>query len=80
MTTQAYQKLIIEGIKGLPPETLVEIVDFIYFVRKRVLEPQIHEAELENVLLKAELKLLNRNEALHLEQEFEDYEQQYPQE
>lgn len=25
-----YQQLILEGIKDLPPEVLVEIVDFIY--------------------------------------------------
>lgn len=80
MTVHAYRKLIIDGIKGLPPETLAEIVDFVYFVRKRVFEPQVYEAELENVLLNAELKLLNHNEERHLEQEFEDYEQRYPQE
>ena len=31
MMTQNYQQLIIEGIKGLPPETLAEIADFIFF-------------------------------------------------
>lgn len=40
MTTQDYERLIMEGIKGLPPEILAEIADFIYFVRKRALQPQ----------------------------------------
>ena len=40
MRTQNYQQLIIEGIKGLPPETLAEIADFIFFLRKRTFQPQ----------------------------------------
>lgn len=37
MTIQTYQQLIVEGIKGLPTEILAEIVDFIFFVRQRVI-------------------------------------------
>jgi len=37
MTQPPYQQLILEGIKDLPPEVLAEIVNFIYFVRKRTL-------------------------------------------
>ena len=44
--TQNYQQLIIEGIKGLPPETLAEIADFIFFVRKRTFQPQAFEEEI----------------------------------
>jgi hypothetical protein len=78
MTTQTYQQLIIEGIKGLPSETLVEIVDFIYFLRKRALQPQAFEEELKNALLNAELQQLSRDEEAHLEKEFEDYDKLYP--
>jgi len=78
MTTQTYQQLIIEGIKGLPPEILAEIVDFIFFVRKRVIQPEVFEAELQNVLLRLDLRQLNRDEETHLEKEFEGYEQVYP--
>ena len=45
MTTQIYQRLIVEGIKGLRQETLAEIVDFVYFVRKRTLEPQAFQED-----------------------------------
>ena len=69
MTAQTYQQLITEGIRGLPAETLAEITDFIYFVRKRALEQHRFEDE---------LKQLSRIEAAHLEKEFEDYEQHYP--
>ena len=80
MMTQTYQQLIIAGIKGLPSGTLAEIADFIYFVRKRVLEPQVYEEELQNILLGAELRQLSRDEEAHLEKEFEGYDKCYPQE
>jgi len=78
MTTQTYQQLIIEGIKGLPPEILAEIADFIFFVRKRVIQPEAFEDELQNVLLRLELKQLSHEEEAHLEKEFEDYDRLYP--
>ena len=80
MMTQTYQQLIIEGIKGLPPETLTEIVDFIYFLRKRVLQPEAFEEGLQNTLLNFELRQLSRNEEAHLEKEFEEYDKRYPHE
>ena len=71
MTSQAYQKLILDGINGLPPEILAEITDFIYFVRKRTLQQQDFEEE---------LRQLSRSEATHLEKEFASYERRYPRE
>jgi len=47
-------------------------VDFIYFVRKRALQPKAFRKEdLRDALLNAELGQLSRDEA-HLEKEFED--------
>ena len=80
MTTQNYEQLIIEGIKGLPPEILAEIADFVYFVRQRALQPQAFEDGLQSALLGAELKQLSRAEEAHLEKEFEGYERLYPSE
>jgi hypothetical protein len=68
--TQDYEQLTVEGIKGLPPEVLAEIADFIYFIRQRALQPQAFEEELKNALLRAELKQLSRDEEAHLEKEF----------
>lgn len=78
MTKQTYQQLIIEGIKGLPAEPLDEIVDFIYFVRKRILQPQAFEEEIQTALFNAELRQLSRAEESHLEKEFQDYDKLYP--
>jgi len=80
MTEHTYQQLIIQGIQGLPPEVLAEITDFIYFLRKRALQPQAFEEERQNVLLGEELKQLSRSEEAHLEKEFEGYEQLYSRE
>ena len=77
MMTQNYQQLIIEGIKGLLPETLAEIADFIFFLRKRTFQPQAFKEEIQHSLLNAELRQLSRDEAAHLEKEFDDYESHY---
>jgi hypothetical protein len=78
MTTQTYQKLINEGIKGLPPDTLAEIVNFIYFLRNRMLHPKEFEEELQSTLLNTELHQLSYEEEVHLEKEFENYDKLYP--
>ena len=80
MTEQIYQQLIVQGIRGLPAETLAEIADFVYFLRKRIQQPDIFAEELRSALLGEELKQLSRDEEAHLEQEFADYEQSYPRE
>jgi hypothetical protein len=80
MSIENFQELIAEGIKGLPSEALAEIADFIYFVRKRVMQPQVYEQELQTVLLGLELKRLNQEEEAHLEREFEGYDKLYPRE
>ncbi|MBM4255770.1 MAG: hypothetical protein FJ147_07720 [Deltaproteobacteria bacterium] len=80
MGVQNYEELIIYGIKGLPDETLAEIVDFVYFARQRALHPQVFAEERQLGLLGQDLKQLSRDEETHLEQEFADYEQRYPRE
>jgi len=74
---QPYEQLIIEGIKGLPKEVLAEIVDFVCFVRKRFMQPQSFEAELQAILVEQDLNQLRQAELAHLEQEFEDYGRKY---
>jgi hypothetical protein len=78
MTTEAYEELILDGLKGLPPAALGEITDFIYFVRKRVLQPQAFADEMHALGLRSELKQLSRDEEDHLEKEFAGYERLHP--
>ncbi len=78
MTMQDYRNVILEGIENLPPDILAEIADFVLFVRKRAMQPQAFQEELEMALLSLELKQLSRQQESHLEEEFADYERRYP--
>ena len=78
MPNDSFEQLILEGVRGLPTEALAEITDFVYFVRKRVLQPKDYQNELHDLLLAAERRQLSRQEAAHLEGEFAGYEQHYP--
>lgn len=49
-------------------------------MRKRALQPQAFEEELQNALLRVELRQLSRDEEAYLEKEFEGYDQLYPRE
>ena len=80
MTSESFEKLIVEGIKDLPQEALVEIADFIYFIRKRFTQPQNYEEELQSLLFSLEIKRLDYKEAIHLEKEFDNYDKLYPKE
>ena len=75
---QRYEQIILEGIKGLPANTLLEIADFVYFVRKRALQPQEFIADLEIINIGVEGRMISQVEQEHLEEEFTDYEQLYP--
>lgn len=72
------KNLIQQAVEGLPEEALSEILHFVYFVRKKVLHPKLFEEELEDLMLQQELGVLSQKEVLHLEEEFEGYEKQYP--
>ena len=78
MTAQAYEQFILAGIKGLPEDILAEIADFVLFVRKRALQPAEFEDELRQLLIRNDLQQLSRDQEAHLEKEFENYEQLYP--
>lgn len=79
MTNQSlpYHQMVVDGINGLPPEMLAEIVDFIYFVRKRKFEPLAFSEDLRALMLHADLRKIDEKEASHLEKEFESYDERY---
>lgn len=80
MDTLDLREMISEGIRDLPDDALMEIADFVYFVRKRTLQPRAFEEEMHNALLGTELRQLSRREEAHLEHEFEGYDRVYPRE
>lgn len=78
MNTTSYEKIIVSGIKGLPAETLREIADFVYFLRRRAADPKSFEDEQFHALVGEDLSGLDESELEHLEEEFADYESVYP--
>ncbi len=80
MTVTTYRRLIVEGLQGLPTESLAEIADFVLFVRRRALQPEVVEAEFQSALLNLEVRQNSRAEVAHLEEEFADYERRFPRE
>jgi len=73
MTTAQLEKALIKYSKGLPKEALEEILDFIQFIRQKRLKKGDDN-------LTAELSILSKSQAEHLEKEFEDYKKLYPNE
>jgi hypothetical protein len=54
-SVDTYYKVINEGIQGLSPTKLAEIAEFVYFLRKRYLQPEDDRDELRQALLRVEL-------------------------
>ncbi|MBC7474987.1 MAG: DUF2281 domain-containing protein [Candidatus Sericytochromatia bacterium] len=67
--TELLEDQLSKNIKGLPNEILQEVLDFVLFLKeKRLSELLINDIE-------KELRNLDKNELLHLEKEFENYEE-----
>lgn len=77
-TTLNLEQVIWQNLQGLSTESLKEIADFILFVRKKNLFPEQFEQELWVDFLQQETAQLSHTETLHLENEFENYEELYP--
>ena len=71
MTTSQLEKQLIDQTKGLPRETLEEIIDFIQFVRLKNKKRSSND-------LRSELSLLDSSQTKHLEDEIKDYKKLYP--
>lgn len=78
MEATNYEKIIVSGIKGLPKRTLQEIADFVYFLRRRDIDPKGFEEEQFRALVEDDLGSLDESELRHLEEEFADYESVHP--
>ncbi len=79
MNLQNYQQLIAEGLKELPESALAEITDFVYFVRLRTLGGSQSETDLYRYLLTLNTEELSLTSQQHIDEEFAEYEQLYPQ-
>lgn len=75
-TVPNLEQLIVEGIKGLPQHYLSEVADFVLFIRRRAVEQQPYDTD----SIRNELSLLDARERQHLEDEFANFDQQFPKE
>ena len=71
ITTAQIKHNLFQYTKGLPKETLLEIIDFIQFIRQKNLNKTVDN-------LTVELSRLSKSQTDHLEEEFKDYKQLYP--
>lgn len=78
MTSTALQQIIQNGIRDLPKDSLQEVADFVLFVRARLAQGKNFREEALLDFLSKELKMLNESETSHLNQEFENYKNEYP--
>lgn len=65
------QQIIIQGIKDLPQQYLGEVADFVVFLRQK---------SIKSYNFQDELNLLNEQQIKHLEEEFKDFDLQFPKE
>lgn len=80
LTPQVYKELIVSGIQDLPPTLLAQVANFVYFMRNQVEDPDAFAAAQYQLLLAKTLSELDTTECNHVETEFADYEQRFPQE
>jgi len=72
------EKLILKETKGLPPYALIEILDFIQFIKEKKLKKTREDMFKDSLNL--ELSQMDKKELFHLEEEFKDYKELYPHE
>ena len=72
------EKYILKETKGLPPDAINEILDFIQFIKKKKVKKKRENIVKDN--LNYELSILDKRELSHLEEEFKDYKELYPRE
>jgi len=80
MSTAHLKQAIIDNLNGLGASHLKEIADYVFFVRQKAIFPEDFQAYFTEVMLRKELETLSQQESLHLEDEFKDYSQNYPEE
>ena len=69
--TIEFEQVIMQGIKDLPQQYLSEVADFVVFLRQK---------SIKSYNFQDELSLMNEHQIKHLEDEFKDFDKQFPKE
>jgi hypothetical protein len=75
LSSEHYRQLILESIHQLPPTALMEVVDFIDYMKQKTLKNSINSLS-DSIILEGQI--LSQHETNHLEEEFKDYAQHFP--
>jgi hypothetical protein len=75
--TLDFQEVITKGIQGLPQKYLSEVADFVVFMRCKAFDGS---DSYDFDVINQELSLMDAHELKHLEDEFKDFDQQFPKE
>ena len=75
--TLDFQEVITKGIQGLPKKYLSEVADFVVFMRRKAFDGK-ETYNFDDI--NHELSLLDAREIKHLEEEFKDFDLQFPKE
>ncbi|MCU0443702.1 MAG: hypothetical protein MUE85_02210 [Microscillaceae bacterium] len=73
-----FKEMILRGIQDLSEDSLQQIAEFVFFIRKKNLEPEIFAQEFEYVLHNNILNDVDNVELKHLEDEFSIYQNEFP--
>jgi len=71
MNVAQIETRILQNTKGLPVDALQEILDFVQFMRERKLKSSLDDVSMG-------LSIMDKSEAIHLEEEFKNYKELYP--
>lgn len=78
MSKTLLEKMIVDETKNLSVDILIEILDFVQFLKAKRLGSQRNKSL--KMRVKDELSGLNAMSLVHLEEEFADYREQFPHE
>jgi transcriptional regulator of heat shock response len=73
MNTAQLEKELLHYTKDLPKEALEEVIDFVRFLRQKISGKSLQ-------YINDETSTLNTSQNTHLEEEFENYQKQFPRE
>lgn len=78
MTSEAYQKMIVAGLAGLPNDYLAEVADFVFFLRNKLEATDAFAVAVDQDSFQPAMQAGWQESLAHLEEEFADYERRFP--
>jgi adenine specific DNA methylase Mod len=78
MSAIQLRDLIYHGIADLPDTSLKNIAEYVLFIRTQTFQPELLQQEAWSQRLQETLSEMHTTEWMHVEEEFVDYQKNYP--